>query len=34
MKEHAALDLAGKRVLVRHKRDGELLREHAGNRLS
>ena len=29
-KEHEALDLAGKRVLVKHKRDGTLLLEHQG----
>ena len=32
-KEHEALDLAGGRVLVKHKRDGTLLLEHEGKTL-
>jgi len=33
-KEHAALDLAGQEVLVRHKRDGTVLLEHGRTRLA
>jgi hypothetical protein len=32
--EHAGLDLAGKEVLVRHKRDGTVLLEHEWARLA